>query len=353
MITLDQTRFVERLHFFNGQRLTATDLQGIEAFNREMRWLHNRSLHQPGIGNGFAVRGNKGDREVWIGPGYALDALGREIVLTQPMSRQVPPVANDDDGKPVAFDLAVRYPDDADLEEAETRAGICDTHGVVRLREEPIFCWVRLRRNGQGQLLVQDAKQGKAIQDGMLITLARVEVFNCQLHGFVSIAERRDARPSCLPYLACGMVKPEPWEVVMQTEGRLILKADVDTKEAGFITTPCYSAAILGDRIYAPDYVVEVRTQYQQLLIDHVYVHEPRHDGFTAFIVVDIDYFSWGDEYLVRASPDPANATGAPETTDTAEATVSTEEIGTTDYDGALLAWISKNWKLQWLGVEG
>ena len=59
---LEETRFIERLQFFDGQRLFASDLQGLEAFNREMRWLHNRSLHQPGIGSGFAVYGKKGDR---------------------------------------------------------------------------------------------------------------------------------------------------------------------------------------------------------------------------------------------------------------------------------------------------
>src|SRR5262252_2770057 len=124
MSILDETRFIERLQFFNGQRLFASDLQGIEEFNREMRWLHNKSLHQPGIGNGYAVTGKKGDREVTIGPGYAIDALGREIVLGQDQIEPVPPVAGESDGSPVSYDLTVSYPPDADLEEAETRDGI-------------------------------------------------------------------------------------------------------------------------------------------------------------------------------------------------------------------------------------
>ena len=122
---LKETRFIERLQFFNGQRLFASDLQGLEAFNREMRWLHNQSLHQPGIGNGFAVSGKKGDREVTVGPGYAIDAEGREIVLTQTEVEPVPPVAGEEDGSPVVFDLTVSYPDDASLEETERREGIC------------------------------------------------------------------------------------------------------------------------------------------------------------------------------------------------------------------------------------
>ena len=59
MENLLERRFIERLQFFNGQRLFASDLQGLEAFSRGMRWLHNKSLHQPGIGNGFAVAGKK------------------------------------------------------------------------------------------------------------------------------------------------------------------------------------------------------------------------------------------------------------------------------------------------------
>ncbi len=66
---------LERQQFFDGQRLLASDLQGLEAFHRQMRELHNRSLHQPGIGNGFAVSGERGDRQVTIGAGYALMAL--------------------------------------------------------------------------------------------------------------------------------------------------------------------------------------------------------------------------------------------------------------------------------------
>src|SRR5512134_1843197 len=110
---LDETGFVERLSFFNGQRLFDTDLQAIEAFNREMRWLHNQSLHQPGVGRGLAVSGKRDEREVRIGPGYALDSLGREIVLTRERIEPVPPVASDAGGKSVFFDLADSYPDDS------------------------------------------------------------------------------------------------------------------------------------------------------------------------------------------------------------------------------------------------
>jgi hypothetical protein len=248
MSILDQTGFIERLRFFDGQRLFAEDLQGIEEFHREMRWLHNRSLHQPGIGNGFAVTGRRDEREVQVGAGYALDALGREIVLTRDRVEPVPPVSSESNGDPVFFDLAVSYPGDELLEEAETREGICLPRGVVRLREEPVLCWVQLRRDFAGRLTPDKAGLRQEIQDGLRIVLARIEVLECRLRQDVSLAERRSARPARQPYLACGS-QPLTWTELQVAETLIGLTADVDTSSAGFLTTPCYSVRLDGDRV--------------------------------------------------------------------------------------------------------
>ena len=271
MSILDQTRFIERQQFFNGQRLFADDLQTLEAFNREMRWLHNKSLHQPGIGNGFAVSGKKGDREVTIGPGYAIDREGHEIVLIRDQVEAVPPVAGEPDGTPVLYDLTVSYLDE-ELEEAETREGICNQRGAVRLREEPVFCWVRLDANGQPTQL----KDKQAILAGMRLVLARAEVLNCELFQDLSVAERLNARPATLPYVCCGtselnwqplLFAPlDPRETFGSQDGADLIKAfsfglgffpfvlpiglvaKVDTSVCGFLNTPCYSARISGPR---------------------------------------------------------------------------------------------------------
>lgn len=262
MGVLDETRFVERLQFFDGQRLFASDLQGIEAFNREMRWLHNRSLHQPGVGSGFAVYGKKGDRTVTIGPGYAIDARGREIVLTETPADPlpIPPVAAETDGRSVFYDLTVSYPDDQELEESEFRQGICDSRGVVRLREAPVLCWVRLQRDEHGNLLVQSPTLKARIVEGLAIILARIEVLNCRLEADVSTAERRNARPSLQPQVAAGSEAPD-WRLPGGVQPVLLdiaaepsvtsiaLEAEIDTSFAGFVNTPHYTARISGDRI--------------------------------------------------------------------------------------------------------
>src|SRR5688572_32733272 len=101
MSMIDQLQFLERLRFFDGQRLLAADLQDVDTLHRELRELHNRSLHQPGVGSGFAVTGAPGDREVSIGPGYAIDAAGREIVHTRTRVEPIPPVPGDAEGNPI------------------------------------------------------------------------------------------------------------------------------------------------------------------------------------------------------------------------------------------------------------
>ncbi len=285
---LEETRSIERLQFFNGQRLFATDLQGLEAFNREMRWLHNRSLHQAGIGNGFAVVGKKGDREVTIMPGYAIDADGREIVLTTTHIEPVPPVANDGTGKPVLYDLAVSYPDDDELEEVETRDGVCLPRGVVRLREQPVFCWIRVDGNGPAQLQ-------KDIQDGTRLVLARAEVLNCQLNQPLAIAQRRSARPARLPYVAGDRTQitwPDfSWKVSAQSptvvlplnDQTLPLRVEVNTGAAGFIALPQYSAHIEGTRLHTSAGV----TYFVDGLINIV---EPQADKFQ----LEVALLVWG-----------------------------------------------------------
>ena len=271
MNILDQTRFIERQQFFNGQRLFADDLQSLEAFNREMRWLHNKSLHQPGIGNGFAVSGKKGDREVTIGPGYAIDREGHEIVLIRDQVEPVPPTAGEPDGSPTLYDLTVSYLDE-ELEETERREGICNQRGAVRLREAPVFCWVRLDSNGQPL----ETREKQEILSGMRLVLARAEVLNCKLYQDLSVAERLNARPATLPYICCGtselawqplMFAPiNPAETFSSEDGADLVRcfslglgffpfvlpiglaATVDTSVCGFLNTPCYSARITGPR---------------------------------------------------------------------------------------------------------
>lgn len=212
MTSLEDLRFIERQQFFDGQRLFAADMQELEAFHRAMRELHNRSLHQPGIGNGFALTGEPGDRELVVHPGYAIDVDGHEIALIEEQRLQVPPVAGADDGGAAYFDLTIAYPADKDLEVAETRAGICHDRGAVRLREMPIFCWVPLVETEAGTFSPEADNLKQDIAAGRKLVIGRIAVLNCALYEKVSLKQRRSARPAHQPYVSCGAHAPD-WEL--------------------------------------------------------------------------------------------------------------------------------------------
>jgi hypothetical protein len=283
MDVLTELRFIERQKFFNGQRLLADDLQYLEAFNREMRWLHNRSLHVPGIGSGLKVYGEKGDREVVIGPGYALDNLGREIILTEEHRETIPPVKGEGNDAAL-YDLVISFDKVDDLKVSETRRGECDASGAVRRSEAPVFCWARLEINDLGEIQAREPRIRNDINDKTRIILARIKVKNCQLHERISITERRSARPGCPegPNIVCSsedgkiwgvtLYSPEadtdppnvslaaisnlaamlatPAEAKSKVSGTLfLLKADVNTSRAGFRTDEtCYTVSIPGPR---------------------------------------------------------------------------------------------------------
>lgn len=305
MAAFDDKRTLERQRFFHGQRLLAADLDEVVADHRWRRELHNRSLHQPGIGNGFAVTGEPGAREVTIGAGYALDAEGREIISTRTRIEPVPPVAGNPDGGPARYDLTVSYPEAGELEEAETRKGVCVPRGVVRLAEEPDFCWVRLEEDATGALHAADSRLAIEIETGLKIRLARIEVEQCRLKS-LSIAERRNARPPVQPLVACGRARPD-WRVEQlpstaiffsglngvlfsvagldriaiggDTEQPFFLSAEIDTSTAGFRATPCYSAGLRGPRrVTARRRDGEVLEVFCEGVVS---VEDPTPDGFT------------------------------------------------------------------------
>lgn len=381
MSILDQTRFIERQQFFNGQRLFKDDLQTLEAFNREMRWLHNKSLHQPGIGNGFAVTGKKGDREVTIGPGYAIDREGHEIVLIRDQIEAVPPVASEPDGTPVLFDLTVSYLDE-ELEEAELREGICNSRGAVRLREEPVFCWVRLDANGQPR----EAREKQQILSGMRLVLARAQVLNCELYQDLSVAERLNARPATLPYVCCGTYQSD-WQAKLfapidpevmfgsQDLANLIqsfaeglgffpwvlpigLVATVDTSLCGFINTPCYSARIAGPRIrrFTRELDEGVEANIDIFLDGFVQIIDPQPRSFKVNILLIGQLIAPNREQRLATFQAAQEAIAFLQETDLESDEFKAQMQQTVDklfnYSRDEATGAEDGWKLVWMGVE-
>jgi hypothetical protein len=212
---------------------------------------------------------------VTIQPGYAIDNQGREIVLSQTDIEPVPPVANDGAGNSVFFDLTVSYPQASDLVETETRDGVCVSAGAVRLREAPVFCWIRLDTATPDVL--------NSLNTGERIRLARAEVLNCQLNSAISLAQRRNARPLTRPYITSGSTDANHWNAPIVSAFGIELLYPVDTSSACFRTTPCYMARISGDR----HFTFVINGQNQEFMLDgFVSVLQATPSGFQVLVLI-------------------------------------------------------------------
>jgi hypothetical protein len=71
----------ERTRYFEGQRLSATDLAEEQLYFRDKARRHNQALHGWGVVSGLRVERGPGRWRVRVSPGYAIDAYGEEIVI--------------------------------------------------------------------------------------------------------------------------------------------------------------------------------------------------------------------------------------------------------------------------------
>ena len=71
----------KRVRFYDGQFLQAQDFVDEQAYHVDRQRLHNRGLHLSGVVSGLDVELRK-NGELWVQPGAAVDADGRQIVLT-------------------------------------------------------------------------------------------------------------------------------------------------------------------------------------------------------------------------------------------------------------------------------
>jgi hypothetical protein len=306
-----------RVVYFDGQRLQADDLNGAADQQRQLRWLHNRSLHGWGIGLGFEATGNAGDRQVTVQPGYAVDCQGRELVLTEPVALAVPARSGNDQGQPVAFALVAAYPDDAQLAVVESRAPDCGgTAGAVRLRERAAAYW-----------------REPPVDTGREILLATASVQNCKLALPLSVDQTRRARGVRTPYVAAGETAPggtpwQPWTVKLPSGEPALLgvMVEVDTTAARFAAPPVYQAQLRGARYID---TTEGDTQPPFVIDGTVIASDPARDSVT--VRVHLPRVVRGG--LERLNPFTLFAPGA----------------GGQD---ALIALVQRVWSVAWVGVE-
>ena len=301
-----------RMAFFAGQRLSSDDLNGVEDRNRNLRFLHNRGLHGWGVALGFDVMGAAGDTLVVVQPGYAIDSLGRELLLPDTFSVPVPSVAADPQGKAVTFYLVAAYRDDSAATVVERRAGDCGTDGAVRLNETAKVYWTAAA-DGQG----------------LEVILATAKVRNCRLDAPLSVDHRRSARPSGQPYVAADET-PDPgtaWSVWSETAaGQSVIVGvltAVNTSAAAFGATPHYLAELRGPRFFRKSdltgFLNPADALPDFLFIDGTgIVVKPGRDGFEFHVLIS------GRDLIALFTTDPVG----------------------------LIALLTANWRVSWTGVE-
>jgi hypothetical protein len=306
---------LDRPAFFDGQQLLARDLTEVQRYHRELRWLHNRSLHGWGIAFGFSVSGDRGDRVVHVEPGYALDCLGRDLILGEPLSIPIPAVAGASDGSAARFYLTASYAENVDLP-AQNRAGVCGTLGAVRRPERPIIRWQN----------PNDTEPQSRYRHGLDIILGVIRVRHCQLDEPVSTAERRSAIPARQPYIAAGrtVAGSTQWRLWPNESTPLGVTTTVSTATAGFQVTPRYQAHISGQR---------VRTSGNQIFVVEGYpqVAAAMSSSFELRVVLPI-----GETALSEfGTLVPLNPQG----------------VLTGEFMGTLQATLQ--WHVVWMGIEG
>ncbi|MGE0441813.1 MAG: hypothetical protein AB7L66_03525 [Gemmatimonadales bacterium] len=224
---------LERPAFFDGQQLGPDDLESIDDFHRELRWLHNRTLHNWGIAAGLGVSGEKGDRVVRVAPGYGIDADGHDLLLSDGDVLAVPAA-----GALSTWYLTASWLADADLVVSDNRQGVCAGSGAVRRAE-------RLRLRWQRPMdLLPDSRYRR----GLDLILATVQIEGCALSAAPALGDRRYALPETRPFIAAGST-PEGGTSWYFVAGNAGVETIVDTSAAGFGRTPMYLAHLVGVRV--------------------------------------------------------------------------------------------------------
>ena len=226
----------DRVTYRNDQLLTALDLRDDLRYDARLRRPHTRCLHDTwGIALGFEVtqvddRGKEvkeGGKAVAVGPGYALDGIGRDILLAENIHLTVP------HGNALeAFVLTVSYQEDTAFRDCPDLASVCLSGGLDPRHERPNFAW----------------RRPEDVRFGPEVPLVQIFVANGAIEVGLDFRVRRNARSLARPHFGWGSTEPGStgWVEWVSMRTILGLEVEVDTSEAGFTKPPYYFALLQG-----------------------------------------------------------------------------------------------------------
>jgi len=226
----DLDRPLTHVVYGTGQLLRAADVRDDEEHEARLWRLHNRYLHETwGIAVGFAATLLPKASAVRIGPGYAIDEDGRDLVLDHHVRMPIPA-----SGKRRRFVLTARSRADEGRAPAGDAEGAC---GRVRKPrpERPLLAWRTLEET----------------QPGQDVLLAAVAALHGGAQGPLDLGVRQMARTARRPRIATGATEPghSGWSWWQgPAPGQVLgLTLRVSTEDAGFTSVPAYFARLEAD----------------------------------------------------------------------------------------------------------
>jgi hypothetical protein len=119
---------LKRVNYFTHQFLREQDFKDEQAYHVDARKRHNKQLHGWGLVDGLDVE-QREEHELLILPGTAIDVEGREIVLSQTVSRNLKSFGNDSDAY-----ITIQYHEEMEDEDHLSAGGV---EGYTRIQEIP------------------------------------------------------------------------------------------------------------------------------------------------------------------------------------------------------------------------
>lgn len=237
-MTQKQQNGTQRIRYFDGQLLTARDLQDDVTYEARMRGLHVRALHNTwGVALGFEVI-VQNSSVVKVSPGIAYDCRGREIFSARDLLVGPPPRPLGSQVNAWLFDLVIRY--DENSERGRTDSVIC-LDGVNPGEERPLWRW-RFAGDAVG-FTPTSTTLPEPLRLGEEIPLARFVIQPDEPRiSPPDFTERRNAQGLVRPHIAGGQVQQQLLPGPDSNEFRFSLT--VDTSAGGFNQTPFYFARI-------------------------------------------------------------------------------------------------------------
>jgi len=220
----------DRITYRDGQRLWASDLRDTERRDESMRWLHVRYLHRTwGVALGYEIQLTNSRTAIVLGPGYAIDQSGRDLLLAKGLLIPTPQTAG-----AALYVLTIRYGGHSGGAQrcgCGTGCGCAGHPGSTEVR--PQISW-----NLPADLQLGDD-----------VPLVSANMVSGIVQGDLDFRVRRNARRLVRPHIGWNSTDPGQtgWERPNSQSGPSFVQAVVDTSEAGFTRTPFYFAALKGD----------------------------------------------------------------------------------------------------------